>query len=821
MHLYYLPLVLIGYYYRRRGIPLILILAGTYFALAVFFLYPSLVEIESAGLRAAMFIIIGVIVAVLSEHLKKETADYRNLFTRMIGGGALHEMVYDSYGNPVNYRIIDVNPAFETITGIRRESSVGKTSTEVYGVDTPPFLDLYARVAATGQPEVVEEYFAPMEKHFAISVYSPEKGRFVTIFEDITGRKQIEEELHESEAKFRGIFDTINDGIHIHEIEPDGSPGRFIEVNEVACRMLQYTRDELIRQGPLDFVTGYYNRPFLEIIAELSTTGHSFFETEHRRKDKTIIPVEINAHVTTLDGKKVGVSVIRDITQRKLMEHEIRESGRRLMDIINFLPDPTFVIDTGGTVIAWNKAIQFLTGVPAQEMIGKGNYEYSYHLFGKRRPLLIDLVLHSDEQVRKAHYPDLIEKDGMLSGQMKIRSLKGKPSFLWIIATPLRNESGETVGAIESIRDITGIKKIESDLKDLNLTLEQRVQDRTRELEDAMNYTRSLIEADLDPLILIDADGRIRDVNRASEKMTGRDRESLLGTLFVDYIENKELATTGFETVLRDGNATGNRYAILHRDGHTIPVIAGSALYRDSEGSVRGIFITLHDITQILHDEQLIDAQLAEKEVLLREIHHRVKNNLQIIGSLIHLQSQSIRDPAIVEALNDTQNRVRAIALVHERLHMSKDLARVDFGAYVRYLGSNLFAFYQKDPSAIRMVYEAEKVIIDIDTAAPLGLIFNELISNMLKYAFPDGRMGECTISAHREEKNLVLKICDDGVGMPADFDWNTSPTLGLKLVHLLVEQLKGTISLDTVNGTCFTLTIPVNDRTEEIHHVG
>ena len=155
----------------------------------------------------------------------------------------------------------------------------------------------------------------------------------------------------------------------------DGTPGKFIDVNEVACRMLQYTRDEMLTHGPLDFVTGYHNRPFAEITAELTTIGHAVFETEHRKKDNTIITVEINAHVTTLGGKKVVVAVIRDITLRKKADAALRESQRRFSDIINFLPDPTFVIDTTGKVIAWNKAIQNLTGVTAQDMVGKGDYE--------------------------------------------------------------------------------------------------------------------------------------------------------------------------------------------------------------------------------------------------------------------------------------------------------------------------------------------------------------------------------------------------------------------------------------------------------------
>ena len=136
--------------------------------------------------------------------------------------------------------------------------------------------------------------------------------------------------LAESEVKFREIFDTINDGIHIHEIEPDGKPGKFIEVNEVACRMLQYTREELLNHGPLDFVTDYHNRPLNEIVGELSLTGHAIFETEHRRKDGTIIQVEINSHVVNLLGKRVVVGVVRNITERKLNEVALVRVNQKL-----------------------------------------------------------------------------------------------------------------------------------------------------------------------------------------------------------------------------------------------------------------------------------------------------------------------------------------------------------------------------------------------------------------------------------------------------------------------------------------------------------
>jgi PAS domain S-box-containing protein len=143
-------------------------------------------------------------------------------------------------------------------------------------------------------------------------------------------RKRAEGALKESEEKFRDIFSTINDGIHIHEIKPDGNPGRFIEVNEVACRMLQYTREELLNRGPLDIVSGYHSRPLPDIIGELSTNGHAIFETEHQRKDGTILPVEINAHVVSIQGKQVMVSVVRDITERKKAEDLLIRVNRKL-----------------------------------------------------------------------------------------------------------------------------------------------------------------------------------------------------------------------------------------------------------------------------------------------------------------------------------------------------------------------------------------------------------------------------------------------------------------------------------------------------------
>jgi PAS domain S-box-containing protein len=281
-------------------------------------------------------------------------------------------------------------------------------------------------------------------------------------------RIRAEEALKESEEKFRGIFDMVNDGIHIHEIGPDGMPGKFIEINEVACQMLQYTHEELLGHGPLDFVTAYHNRPLNEVIGELSTAGHSIFETEHRRKDGVVIPVEVNAHVVSLHGKRVIASVVRNITERKQAEEALRESERRLGEIIDFLPDPTFAIDTSGHVIAWNRAMEDLTGRSKADMLGKGDYEYSLLIYGEKRPVLIDLIQHEDPNLEKKYDLFIRSGDRVIAEASAPHLNRGKGEYLWMIASLLYDHTGTIAGSIESIRILTDRKREEEAFKIAN-----------------------------------------------------------------------------------------------------------------------------------------------------------------------------------------------------------------------------------------------------------------------------------------------------------------------------------------------------------------
>ncbi len=206
--------------------------------------------------------------------------------------------------------------------------------------------------------------------------------------------------------------------------------------------------------------------------------------------------------------------------------------------------------------------------------------------------------------------------------------------------------------------------------------------------------------------------------------------------------------------------------------------------------------------------EEQIKSALKEKEVLLKEIHHRVKNNLQIISSLLKLQSQYTDDTKILEMLKDSQNRVKSMALIHEKLYGSKDLANINLKTYIHDLVIGLYHSYSKNSEAIIIREDIGDITLGIETAIPCGLIINELVSNALKHAFPGDRTGEIHIKLQRVMENkIILTVEDNGIGISEDFDYGNTDTLGLHLVNILVEdQIEGEIELDRTNGTKFQI---------------
>lgn len=306
-----------------------------------------------------------------------------------------------------------------------------------------------------------------------------------------------------------------------------------------------------------------------------------------------------------------------------------------------------------------------------------------------------------------------------------------------------------------------------------------------------------------------DADGRLLYINNTCEQVWNLALPECEGKL--DYelwpadvaarIRSHDLA------VLQSGEASRLVEDMPSRNGHVRHLLSFRFPFVDAAGSrlLGGVSV---DITEQMRTEKALAKTLAAKEVLLKEVHHRVKNNLQIISSLLNMQTELLTDPALVEVFRESQQRVQAMALIHARLYGQEDVERLDFQDYVDGLAHDLSYAYGVDSALVRLRLQLSPVSLELNQAIPCGLILNELLTNSLKYAFPNGREGEISIELScTNDHRVTLQVADNGIGFPARFDLTHTPSLGLKIIHILTRQLGGTLLQKPGPGATFTLT--------------
>jgi PAS domain S-box-containing protein len=318
-----------------------------------------------------------------------------------------------------------------------------------------------------------------------------------------------------------------------------------------------------------------------------------------------------------------------------------------------------------------------------------------------------------------------------------------------------------------------------------------------------------LFEFAPDAIVVVDQGGIINRANVKTEEMFGYQRDELVGQPVEVLIPNRFASkNVGFRTSYIDGARTRPMGAGLElfgkrKDGSEFPVdIMLSPVEIERGRLVLGV---VRDVTERKQAE--VEAR-ERREMLLKEIHHRVKNNLQVISSLLYIQSTYVSDPGTLEILTESQNRVKSIALIHEKLYRSEDLEKLDFSDYVRDLLADLIRTYQVEPGSIAVHTHIESSPLGIDTAIPCGLILNELVSNAFKHAFPTGGAGEVWIDLRpAADERYELSVRDDGVGLPESFDWQKSNSLGLKLVTDLTKLLDGKVEVRSGAGTTFVIT--------------
>jgi PAS domain S-box-containing protein len=315
----------------------------------------------------------------------------------------------------------------------------------------------------------------------------------------------------------------------------------------------------------------------------------------------------------------------------------------------------------------------------------------------------------------------------------------------------------------------------------------------------------------LDLMFQVNSKGIFEYVSPSIKELLGYEAEDIIGKRDYEFIgmvhpDDFEILIDTIQLVTKTLKPNRAQHRFKHADGHYIWVETVGNPLSDDKGEFSGAVYITRDITELKNVENQLKSSLEEKEVLLREIHHRVKNNMQIISSLLNLQSRHLNDEKTVNVLKESRNRVRSMAMVHEELYRSHDLSKIDFADYIQRLLSGLFNSYGVDYDFIKSEINVEDVLLTIDIAVPCGLIINELISNSLKHAFVHGQKGKISLKFHPDGEKYILTVADDGIGIPENIDLENTKTLGLQLVNTLVKQLYGSIDIYRDTGTLFKI---------------
>ena len=327
---------------------------------------------------------------------------------------------------------------------------------------------------------------------------------------------------------------------------------------------------------------------------------------------------------------------------------------------------------------------------------------------------------------------------------------------------------------------------------------------------------RLMVESVADyAIFMLDPSGRVKSWNIGAQSIKGYSADEIIGRhISIFYsIEDQKKPHQELADAIANGRCEDEGWR-LRKDGTRFWANVAITALRDKNGTLLGFVKITRDLSERKRVDDALRASLKEKQVLLQEVHHRVKNNLQVISSLLNLQAAKVADPHVRNVLRDSQSRVRSIALLHEGLYQSEDLARIDMATYVNNLVATLARTYG-DASTARVVAEIDHVFLGVDAAIPCGLIVNELVTNALKHAFPaplsaDAALGEIRIEMHRHAEDVILTVRDNGAGYSGAVDPGKGGSLGLTLVRNLCRQISGNLTFDNQAGARCTVTFPI-----------
>jgi PAS domain S-box-containing protein len=604
--------------------------------------------------------------------------------------------------------------------------------------------------------------------------------------QDITKRKEAEEKLKRSQERFRIILENMGEEVYVHDLQ-----GRFLLVNRAARENTGYPGGQLLQMNVADIAE---NLPLASearnFWSDIPLHAPVRLEAEHRRADGSHYLADLTlTHISMHDEPAILV-LARDITDRKQAEQALRER-EAMHRIISELATDYFYrvkIEASGTIsIDWvSESFERVTSYAPDELnqfetwLSKIHPEDLENLEKNTEYLLANRPVWS-------HY-----RFATRNGETRWLADRLHPEW--------SAEENRVVGAYGAVRDITERKKSEEALAESGARF------------------RAIFEQAAAGIATATAEGMFLEANRTLCDMLGYTAEELGGLSVYDltFPDDREKQVNE-EQPVRDGKSDTIRLEkrFLHKNGHPVWANLASNVVRDEAGNIQYVIGVVVDIDQRKRMEAALLEALEEKEILLREIHHRTKNNMQSILSLLRIHSRMEPGASFQSVFEDCRGRIEAMALIHEALYQSDDLVRIHFQTYLKKLCRNLARVHAGRINGVSVEVAPTEVSLNMDQGIAVGMVIAELISNAFKHGFPSGGRGTVAISLGQPEPGMVeLTVSDNGAGLPPDLDIHRTESLGLKLVSGTVQrELGGTLELKRNGGATFIARFPCAQR--------
>jgi PAS domain S-box-containing protein len=613
---------------------------------------------------------------------------------------------------------------------------------------------------------------------------------------DISDRKNTEQELNQKWSNYNNIVENLPLPVIIYTPE-----GKILYANPKAIELSGMSTKEYGSNNVSDFIAPKFLNKLEERRKAILPGGElpSISIEANNLKGETFF-IEINSASIIYNGVPAMQTIVTDITARKQLQEEkiktqvAEQTNQILTEEINRRiqsEQKLKAIFESGSQLMWmvNKELSLTA-------FNKNFAHAIYDTYGVYPEINID---EPKKDILSKEYHTFWDKKyyEVLTGkpvefETRNKNKQGRTIYRKVFLYPIYNDKSKITEISGLAYDITEQKEIE-----------QKILITQSQLSAIINNTTDIV-------VSIDKDYNVVQFNRLLFDMAKRR----------NGIELKE-GVSIFETLdISQHGDIRNIYKRVFTEGQNLVAVEMFTITEDRKlyyetnynpikqnDEIVGIAIFSRDISSKIVSESELRGALKEKEVLLKEVHHRVKNNLQVISSILNLQTSYVKDKETANMLKECQNRIKTMAYIHESLYQTKDFLHINFGEYIINLVKNLFYSYDANQQKIKANFDVDTIFLNLDTSIPCGLIINELVSNAFKYAFADNSQGFITVKVKKLENNKIkMIVADNGKGIPHHIDYKNTESLGLQLVNILAEQINGTITLNKTNGTIFEI---------------